>query len=369
MKLILFFSRGISLLTWQNSGLLYRELAIYKRMLSYLESISFITYGKKSEESFVKDIDGLDVLYNKWRLPTDFFSLLSSLIYRNRICNADVIKTNQINGWWAGGLAKLLYCRPLVVRCGYLLSLDQERKGYGRLRRYLVSILEKYAFKYADASIVTTPQIKEEIIRRYGIASDKIHIIPNPVDIDLFRPMPEIERVRGRLCFVGRLTPEKNIELLLEALSGIKNASILIIGDGELKSYLKSRSVRMGINAHFLGNIPNNELPELLNTCQAFVLQSKWEGMPKVLIEAMACGMPVVGTNVSGIRDLIDHEQTGILCEPEIESLRDAIRKVLNNSQLCKDIGRQARDFVANNFSLKECVSKELDLLTTLINR
>ena len=91
--------------------------------------------------------------------------------------------------------------------------------------------------------------------------------------------------------------------------------------------------------------------------------------MPKVLIEAMACGMPVVGTNVSGIRDLIEHGRTGILCEPEIESLRDAIRKVLNNSQLCKDIGLQARDFVANNFSLKECVSKELDLLTTLINR
>ncbi len=369
MKLVLFFSRGISLLTWQNSGLLYRELEIYKRMRPYLESISFITYGKDSEASFVRDIEGFRTLNNQWRLPTDLFSLLSPLLYRCKIRSADIIKTNQINGWWAGGLAKFLYGKPLVVRCGYLLSLDQERKGYGKLRKYIVSLIEKCAFKYSDASIVTTPQIKEEVIRRYRIPSEKINVIPNPVDINIFRPIPEIKRVQGRLCFIGRLSPEKNIELLLEALSGIKNASILIIGDGELESDLKSRSIRMGINARFLGNIPNNELPGLLNTCQAFVLPSKWEGMPKVLIEAMACGLPVIGTNVSGIKDLIEHGKTGLLCEPEIGSLRDAIRKVLNNSQLCKDIGRRARDFVANNFSLEQCVSKELDLLTSLVNR
>ncbi len=369
MRLILFFSRGVSLSLWKDSGLLERELKPYKKMLPHLKRVSFLSYGKESEDRILQDTDGFEALSNRRGLPTDLFSILGPFFYRERMRNADIYKTNQINGWWAGGFAKFLYGKPLVLRCGYLLSLDQKRKGYCRLRTSFISFLEKLAFRYSDTSIVTTLEIKKEVIKRYRIPSNKINVIPNPVDIHIFRPIPDIKKVQGRLCFIGRLSPEKNIELLLEALSGVKNASILIIGDGELKSDLKYISVRKGIKARFCGNIPNNDLPELLNTCQAFVLPSKWEGMPKVLIEAMACGLPVVGTNAPGIRDLIEHGRTGILCEPEIENLRNAIMTVLNDFHLRENMGRLARDYVVDHFSLEHCVSKELDLLASIVNQ
>jgi len=366
MKLVLFFSRGISLDIWETSGLLDRELMTYKKMLNHIEEVSFITYDKDSKPELIRKAGGIKVLGNRTILPVDLFSILCPILFRSRIRDADIYKTNQINGWWAGGIAKFLYHKPLVVRCGYLLSLDQQRKGYNWFRNHLVSIIEKRAFKYADASIVTTHLIKEEIIRRYRIPSDKINVIPNPVDTDLFRPAPGIEKVSGRLCFIGRLSPEKNVEMLIRALSGVKDASLLIIGDGELRSNLELLSARLGIHVSFLGNVPNRELPKLLNTCQAFVLPSKWEGMPKVVIEAMACGLVVIGTDVPGIREVIKHGITGLLCKPEVNNLQDTIITVLKDSNLRDDIGHHARDFVVNNFTLEQNLTKELDLLTSL---
>jgi len=366
MKLALFFSHGISLSIWHDSGLLERELATYKKMLSDLDGIALITYGKDSDGSFIQYMDGFEVLNNRWSLPTDIFSLLAPIIYRAKIRRATILKTNQINGWWTAGLAKLLFKKPLIVRCGYLLSLDQERKGFGRLRINLVSLLEKVAFQYADAIIVTTPQIKEVIIQRYHLSSDKINVIPNSINTDVFCPIPNIDRVPYRLGFVGRFSPEKNIPLLLEAISGMKDISLLLIGDGDQRQEIEAKALRLGVSIEFRGNVPNYHLPELLNTCQAFVLPSQWEGMPKALLEAMSCGLPVIGTDVPGIRDLIMHNQNGYLCAPTIKGLREAIRSVLNDKSLCDRLGRRARDFILQNFTLEQSVAKELALLKSL---
>ncbi|MFC1531986.1 glycosyltransferase family 4 protein [Thermodesulfobacteriota bacterium] len=368
MKLVLFFSRGISLSIWHHSGLLERELAIYKKMLSSFKSIAFITYDTDSDLSSIKNLNGFEVLANRWGLPTDLFSLLAPIIYRAKIRHNSIYKTNQINGWWVGGLSKFFYGKPLIVRCGYLLSLDQERKNYSRCRIILTSLLEKWAFRYSDASIVTTPQIKNEVIRRYGLPPEKIRVIPNPIDTDIFCPLPETKEIEGRLGFVGRFSPEKNIKLLLEAVSGLNNTSVLLIGAGELRSELERLASRKGIDVTFCGNVPNYNLPELLNTCQAFVLPSQWEGMPKALLEAMACGLPVIGTNVPGISDLIEHGRTGYLCEPTSKDLHSAIRKVLNDLPLRIKLGKQARNFVVKNYTLEQSVSKELELLLSLIN-
>ena len=366
MNLVLFFSRGISLTVWENNGLLERELAPYKKMLPHLDGIALITYGKDSDGSFIQDMDGFEVLNNRWGLPTDLFSLLAPIIYRTKIRRATILKTNQINGWWTAGLAKLLFQKPLIVRCGYLLSLDQERKGFGKFRTNLVSLLEKIAFQYADAIIVTTPQIKEAVIQRYHLSFDKINIIPNSINPDVFCPIPNIDKDPYRLGFVGRFSQEKNLPLLIEAISGIQDVSLLLIGDGDQRQEIETKALGLGVSIEFCGNVPNYRLPELLNTCQAFILPSQWEGMPKALLEAMSCGLPVIGTDVPGIRDLIVHDQNGYLCAPTIKGLREAIRSVLNDKSLCDRLGRRARDFILQNFTLEQSVSKELALLKSL---
>jgi len=366
---MLFFSRGISLAIWRDSGLLEREIAPYQKLLSHLDGITFLTYGGHEDQTLVAELKGAEVLHNRWNLPTDFFGLLVPFLYRSEMRSATVFKTNQINGWWVAGLAKFVHRRPLILRCGYLLSQDQERKRYSRFRIFLISLLERWAFKYADAVVVSSPQMKGEAIRRYGISPEEIRVIPNSVNIDLFRPLSEIERIPGRLGFVGRLSPEKDLPLLLESVAGIKGVSLLIVGDGELRSQLEGMASKNGIDATFCGIVPNYRLPRLLNTCEAFVLPSRWEGMPKALLEAMACGLPVIGTDVPGIRDIIEHGKTGYLCDSSVGGLKSAILTVLDDISLKKRLGMQAREFIINHFSLDQVVTKELELLSILEKR
>ena len=266
-------------------------------------------------------------------------------------------------------MAKLFYSKPLIVRCGYLLSNDQERKGYNRLRLFLVSLLERIAFFYADAAVVTTEQMRDEVIARHGISRDKIRVIPNSVDCDLFKPLPQVRKKKGRLGFVGRFSPEKNLLLLLQSIKGMEGISLLLIGTGEMDPLLRAEAGEKNIDVTILGNLPNRDLPELLNTCEAFVLPSKWEGMPKALIEAMACGLAVIGTDVPGIRDLIVHGSTGLLCDNSISGLRCAITLLMGDELLRKRLGEQARSFVQERFSIDRAVRDELDLMRSLEGR
>ena len=143
MNLVLFFSRGTSLSVWHDSGLLDRELAPYRKMLSHVDDISFLTYDKALDRSFLKELGEIEVLNNRHYLPEDLFALMAPFLHRKKLSHASLFKTNQINGWWTAGFAKAIFKKPLIVRCGYLLSLDQERKGYGKLRNHFVSFLEK----------------------------------------------------------------------------------------------------------------------------------------------------------------------------------------------------------------------------------
>ena len=254
------------------------------------------------------------------------------------------------------------------MRCGYLLSTNQEQpwKKYSKLRIKLVSLVEKWAFQYADKIIVTTPQMKFEVTKRYNISNKKITIIPNSVDIDLFRPMSEIKRIERRIGFVGRFTPQKNLPLLIEAVSGIKNTSIILIGDGPLRSELEKKAINLNVKTEFMGNVSNSRLPELFNSCHLFVLPSGWEGMPKALLEAMACGLPVIGTDAPGIRDVIEHEQTGLLCRHDANDISNAIMHIFNDNVLAESLGNNARQYIVDNFSLEKAVEKEIELLTSL---
>lgn len=366
MNLVLFFSRGISLKVWENNGLLERELAPYRNLLPQLKKISLLTYGADEFISAATLLSGFDILSNRRKLPTDLFSLFAPFIYRHQIRAATILKTNQINGWWVAGLAKLIFKKPLMVRCGYLLSLDQKRKQHTRIRINLVSLLEKIAFRYADAIIVTTPQMRDEIIRRYRLPAQKINVIPNSVNTDVFCPLSSVKKVPFRLGFVGRFSPEKNLLLLLDAISSIEGVSLLLIGDGDQRQEIEDRALYLGVSVKFCGNVPNYRLPELLNTCQAFVLPSQWEGMPKALLEAMSCGLPVIGTDVPGIRDLIVHGQNGCLSPNNLQGLRKTIDSVLNDNALCDGLGRRAREYILHNFTLEQTVSDELTLLQSL---
>ncbi len=116
------------------------------------------------------------------------------------------------------------------------------------------------------------------------------------------------------IVFVGRLVAQKNVESLIDAMQGF-DSELTIVGDGPLRADLERRAA--GLRVTFAGVVPNENLPGLLNRHELFVLPSRYEGMPKVLLEAMACGLACVATDIPGNRDLIVDGESGLLCAPD----------------------------------------------------
>jgi len=173
------------------------------------------------------------------------------------------------------------------------------------------------------------------------------------------------EPAAGRICFIGRLAEQKNLPTLFTAIQGL-DVELVIAGGGHLRPKLENQAATLGLNVRFLGNVPHLELPGLVSGSALFVLPSLYEGHPKTLLEAMACGAPVIGTDVPGIREVIEDGKTGLLCEPTAEGLRESISALLADAALRKTLGAAARQQVVHENSLDRIVDQEDALLQEL---
>jgi glycosyltransferase involved in cell wall biosynthesis len=162
--------------------------------------------------------------------------------------------------------------------------------------------------------------------------------------------------------FVGRLSPEKNLEALLVAVQPLQ-VRLSIIGSGPSGPTLQARFGDLDGRLRWLGRLPNAQLPEILNRAGLFVLPSLHEGQPKALLEAMACGLAVLGASSPGIRDLIRHGENGWLCGSAPQSIRQAVLDLTSDPALCQRLGRGARQEILEKFSLDGVVRTELALL------
>ena len=123
------------------------------------------------------------------------------------------------------------------------------------------------------------------------------------------------------------------------------------------------------IDVTFKGNIPNYDLPYMLNQSKVFILPSHYEGHPKVLLEAMSCGLPCIGSDVSGIKEDIEHMKTGYLCKTGYRSIANAIETVLSDDSLQKTIGKNARDYILEKYSIDKILKMELDVIQEVIGK
>ena len=369
MRLVVFFSRGMSLDLWRRAGILDRELALYRALMPHLEHLAFVTYGGAQDTALASHIPTVEILPNRWRLPSNLYSVLAPLIHRGTLRRATILKTNQINGAWCAVIAKRLFRKTLVVRCGFLWSDNVARLHAGSWREAAARRLERQAFRAADAVIVAAEAHRDAIIDRYHLEASRVHVIPNYVDPAVFRPMPEVTREPGRVTFIGRLDEGKNVTALLDAVEGLPDVRLTIIGEGPLREQLQAAASRLGVSATFLGTRPHAELPVLLNRSSAFVLPSHYEGHPKALVEAMACGVPVIGTRVPGIREIVAHRDTGYLCGTSAGEIRSAIQEVLGDAALRDRMSAGATAYAHTLCSVEAAVDRELAVLRPLGGR
>lgn len=369
INLVLFFTRGISLQIWDRLGMFEREIALYKHLKENGIEITFVTYGDSRDLFYSNQIPGIKILCNRWGMPINYYEKWLLILHGWQLLKADVYKSNQTNGADVALRAAQIYHKPLIARCGYMWSYfaSREHGDNSELTRRSQKI-EKDVFSGAKQIVVTTEEMKQYIRRRYGVEEQKVEVIPNYVNTGLFSPNKNKTCKPGLILFVGRLDYQKNLYALLDAVRGL-DVELNIIGDGPLRKDLERLARENLINAHFLGNLPHTELPKHFNQAEIYILPSLYEGHPKTLLEAMSCGLPVIGTDVSGIRELIHHRETGFLCGTTPLEIRTAIQELLNDKNLQIKLGENARKFVVNNFSIECIIKMELELLEKLTRR
>jgi len=173
-------------------------------------------------------------------------------------------------------------------------------------------------------------------------------IKPNFVDLT-----PQASSGEGEyILFVGRLAEYKGIRCLLKAYAGIKSLPLKIIGDGPLREEVK-RAVGHNTHIEFLGRIPSPEVISFMRGAACVVIPSEcYEHMPRVLLESFACGVPVIGSDIGAMREIIDESKGGLLFRArDTGDLRDIIKRLIADKDLRHDLGRRASAFYHTHFS------------------
>ena len=367
-KLILglIFTRGISLKIWEKVGNLEREIKPYIELAKSINEIYFFTYGGKYDSGYQNSLpQNIKIIPKPSYIPTFLYVFLMPIIKSQYFRKIDVIKTNQMDGSWAGVIAKILFKKKLIIRCGYewLDFIIQGRRGW--LKIQIARVVESLSYNSADAIIITSEVDKKFISDTFSVSPSKINVVPNYIDIHHFRSQP-IEKVSGRIIFVGRLEPQKNILAFVESLKGL-NVNLVMAGAGSMKREIINTANMDGISIEFLGNVPQSALPIELAKSEIYVLPSLYEGNPKTLLEAMACGVACVGSNAKGISNVIHDGETGLLADPTPAGLREKIKLLLENKDQRDRLGANARQQIVREQSLEAIIEKELKIYEQLL--
>lgn len=362
----LFFSYKVSLNVWDELGMIGRESKIWDIFGRKLHNVFFITYGNKDEIKLKRYFPNVKLLNNKWNLHPFIYSILLPIFYKKELLNIDIYKVNQLSGALPAVISKVLYKKKLIIRCGFQLSFFLKKQRENNIKIFLAFVLEWISYRLADLIIVTSFEDREYIITYHKIKSDKIRIIPNGVDTELFNILDNVKKEPGRILFVARLIKQKNLFSLLEAMKYIEGVHLVIIGKGYLKEELVHKAQSYKTNVTFIDKIRNEELPIEYNKSQLFILPSFFEGNPKVLLEAMACGLPVICTDISSMSSIVQHTYNGILCKTSTKDIKDTLLQLLNNERLRVELGRNARNTMVTKFSLHKVLEQELMLLNKI---
>lgn len=361
-KLALFFTVGISLQTWEKVGNIEREIKPYIKLAENYSEVYFFTYGDSEDEKIIKKYSNkIKVCYKKNKLDNKIYSLLIPFLYKKELKKIDVYKTNQMSGAWTAVIAKKLFKKKLIVRCGYEWLDFLQRNKKNILYLFLAKKIEKFVYKNSDKIVITSEKDKEFIINNFKITSEKIVIINNYIDTNLF-VKKENSNKKNKLVFVGRFNQQKNLFNLLDAVDNM-DVELNLIGSGELEDELREKAKNIKITqVNFLGNILNENLPEKLNESEIFVFPSLYEGNPKALLEAMSMGLAVLTTNVKGIREIINHKKNGFLVETDSASIKKGLQELLNDGELKEKISNGAKKTIEESFSFEKIIEKELNL-------
>jgi L-malate glycosyltransferase len=239
--------------------------------------------------------------------------------------------------------------------------------------------LFKQLVRFCSALTVVGPEVARYYVEELGVPPQRIHVIPNGVDLDQFNfAGPESRRRLGlssdEVIFgiVGRIEPEKDHRNLLQAFRTLVDhrqaVRLLIVGDGSLRAELESYSRSLGLeqNVTFLG--ARNDIPEVLAALDVFVLSSVHEGVPLSVVEAMGAGKPIIATDVGGLRLLVKPSFNGLLVPAaDPAALEAAMSDLTGNPTLREEMGARSRQIARDSFSVSTMINRYQEIYQSVL--
>lgn len=298
-------------------------------------------------------LDGIDVHRSGGRHT---FSLTAPRYFRRRLAGAafdvvveDLNKVPLFSPLWVNA--------PVVLLTHHLFGATAFQAGPFPVAAATVLLERPLPFVYRNTpAIAVSESTKEDMVDR-GLRSELITVIPNGIDTEAFRPAPEARADRPTLAFLGRLKRYKRVDLVIDAVHALVGQGLdvefLIAGEGDQRTSLEARVRRLGLQEHvrMLGFLGEEAKRDLLRSAWIHVLTSSKEGWGISNLEAAACATPSVVSEAPGLRESVLHGQTGLLVpHGDVSALTEALGRILRDSDLRGQMGRQARAF-AETFS------------------
>lgn len=320
-----------------------------KKLVEEGHEVYVITYPHKD----IKDIDGIHVIGTKGiNLPgirgltfkKNAKKALENLVKREDI---DIIHGHYL---FPAGAAAVEVGKKYNIKT-YLTAHGSDMFELYKKKSFMRNPIKKILVN-ADKVFVVSKALKDEVLAT-GVKGieNKISLYWNSVDIDKFKETDEKEFKKSLnlddkpiVMFVGNLIKRKNVETLLEAKKyTTEDYALIIVGDGPLSDSLKEKVKNDGIrDVIFTGS--RNDVEKIIPSADILVLPSYSESFGLVLIEALACGVPVIGSNVGGIKEIIT-EDVGLLINPKDElTIADGIDKLLSDKELYSKLKSNARN-------------------------
>lgn len=280
----------------------------------------------------------IEYLDKKLGLDLSMVPQLTKLMKREQ---PDVVHTHLDVIKYAVAAAKLAG----VKKCVHTVHSLADREAEGRIQKIING---GYFRRGWSVPVALTPQVRDSVAAFYGLLPEHIPMIYN--GIDLSRCIPKTDYSLGEtvtILHVGRFDVPKNHPGLLEAFRLLRlthpECRLRLVGDGDLRADMEALAQEKGLGdvVEFCG-MQSNVYP-YLHDADIFVLPSIYEGNPMTMIEAMGTGLPIVASRVGGIPDMVADGQSGILVEPEPESICEGLIRLVENPELRQSLGQTAR--------------------------
>lgn len=267
-----------------------------------------------------------------------------------------------------------LCAKPLAIMAGHpAIIVHDQCNDASREKNPLLLAADAFWNRRSDRVIAVSESTRSYLLDREDLPDDLVTVIPNGIDAEVFKPASEPQREESRDamgisrdCFViggvGRLVAQKNFTLFMDiaarVLSGNPSAVFVIAGTGPQGEELKAKAATLGIadRVRFLGHV--SDRLALYHALDALLMTSDFEGTPMVLLEAMACGLPVVASAVDGIAEVCSDGKDAILVAPGDEPrFASSVEYILRNPQIGRDLGKEARNAIVERYEIRGLVT------------